>query len=148
MKLSVKPKSHFERGQSLVEFAVGLVVILVILCGLLDLGRAYFIYVALEDGAGEAALYLSINPECRYASDGVACADPNNAEFRARNAGGLNVDWTHANIIIERPALGVGEPVSVTVEYPFPLVTPLIPRIVGSETITLTAKASQITIRE
>ena len=62
MKPSAGRVSQFEQGQSLVEFAVGLVVILVILCGLLDLGRAYFIYVALEDGAGEAALYLSINP--------------------------------------------------------------------------------------
>ena len=148
MKPSVGRVSQFEQGQSLVEIAVGLVVILVILCGLLDLGRAYFIYVALEDGAGEAALYLSINPECRYESDGIHCANPNNAEFRARNAGGLQVDWSHASITIDRPALGVGEPVSVTVEYPFPLVTPLIPRIVGGDFITLTAKASQVTIRE
>lgn len=148
MKLSRTHAPQCEQGQSLVEFAVGLVVILLILCGLLDLGRAYFIFVALEDGAGEAALYLSINPECRYESDGADCVDPNNAEFRARNAGGLQVDWTHANIIIDRLALGVGEPVSVTVEYPFPLVTPLIPRIVGGDSITLTAKASQIIIRE
>ncbi len=55
-----------ERGQSLVEFTFGLMAMLMIVSGLLDIGRAYFTFVALEDAAGEAALFLAINPYCPY----------------------------------------------------------------------------------
>src|SRR5512145_776992 len=73
-----------QRGQSFVEFSLSLVLILLILCGLLDLGRVYLIYVALTDGAGEAALYLSINPNCPEPDPAKPeCNDPNNARYRA-----------------------------------------------------------------
>jgi TadE-like protein len=150
----MNPKSRqlFEKGQSLVEFSLGLVVLLLVLCGLLDLGRVYFTFVALEDGAGEAALYLSLHPNCETTdSDGPGsgpCDDPNNALFRAQNAGGYEVDWKKAIISFNVPAASVGEPVKVTVEYSFALLTPMIPRITGVNPIKLTVSASQIIITE
>ncbi len=50
------PSHRLERGQSMVEMALGFVLLLIVLSGLLDVGRAFYIYVALEDAAGEAAL--------------------------------------------------------------------------------------------
>jgi hypothetical protein len=139
--------SKGERGQSLVEFSLGLVLLLLVVCGLLDLGRLYFTFVALEDAAGEAALYLSLNPQCIHES--VTCANPNNADFRARNSGGQEVDWTKANIKFDvPPTFGVGESVKVTIDYSYGLLTPIIPRIVGLNPIKLTATASQIIITE
>jgi len=141
--------NNLQRGQSLVEMSVGLVVLLIILSGLLDIGRAYYIYVGLEDGAGEAALYLSINPGCRTATDGPQCANPNNAEYRAKNAGGENVDWSSAIITIARPAVyGVGDPVKVTIQYQLKLLTPFMPRFAGLNPISLTSEATQTIIRE
>lgn len=141
--------SNLERGQSLVEMSVGFVLLLIVLSGLLDVGRAYYIYVGLEDGAGEAALYLSIDPECRTAADGDQCADPNNAEYRARNAGGENIDWSAADITITRPAIyGVGDPVKVTIQYELPLLTPFMPRFAGINPVYLTTEATQTIIRE
>ncbi len=137
-----------ERGQSLVEMALALPILLLVLAGLLDLGRIYFVYVALEDGAGEGALYLSINPECGVASDGPNCANPNNAEYRAKHSGGLAVDWTNTTIEVDRPVIGVGEPVKVTIRYPFRLVTPIIPRLLGIDVIPLTSVATQIIVSE
>ena len=152
--MSTNPK-HAARGQSMVEFAIGLVVILLLLAGILDLGRIYFTFVALEDGAGEAALYLALNPACPHATSGPQCADPNNAEYRARHAGGGEVDWTAATILIDIPTLpdgtsvyDVGEPVSVTIQYPHQLLTPLIPRIAGVNPLTLSVHASQVIIGE
>src|SRR5215470_5311277 len=108
-------RKNLQKGQSLVEFSLGLVVILIIVSGLLDLGRLYFTFVALEDAAGEAALYLSINPHCLHASDGPQCANPNNADWRARNSGGQEVDWSKANFSYDVPApYGVGESVKVS----------------------------------
>lgn len=142
-------RNRLQRGQSLVEMAIGFVLLLIVVCGLLDIGRAYFVYIALEDGAGEAALYLSIDPDCRTPADGVQCADPNNAEYRARNAGGENVDWSSAEITIERPPVyGVGDPVQVSIRYSHRLITPFIPQFAGLNPIFMTVQASQIIIRE
>lgn len=138
-----------ERGQSLVEMALSLSLLILILAGVVDIGRAYYIYVALEDSAGEAATYLSINPKCRTEADGIECANPNNAEFRARNAGGAEIRWDDVNLNIERPSLyGVGEPIVVTAQYRFFLITPIIGQIAGSDGVTLTVESSQIIITE
>jgi hypothetical protein len=128
---------------------VGFVVILLILSGLLDLGRAYFVFVAVEDSVGEAALYLSINPGCRYASDGPECADPNNAEYRARYAVGNFLDWSQITLTLERPTVyGVGDPVAAQIQYSYRLIMPFIPQLAGFNPLTLTARATQIIISE
>jgi Flp pilus assembly protein TadG len=150
-KKIAKQTRRLESGQSMVEMSIGFVILLLLLSGLLDLGRIYFTYVALEDAVGEAALYLSINPDCRTEADGAECQNPNNAEFRAVNANkdGMSVDWTKVTVLIDRPSVyGVGDPVSVTIQYPFQLITPLIPRFVGINPITLTTQAGQIIIGE
>jgi len=43
-----------EKGQSLVEFAFGLVILMILISGIVDLGRAFFTYMALNDAAQEA----------------------------------------------------------------------------------------------
>jgi Flp pilus assembly protein TadG len=145
----IQRAQRLEKGQSLVEMTVGFVVLIVILSGLLDLGRIYFIYVALEDGAGEGAIYLSINPDCRTAADGAACANPNNADYRARNAGGELVDWQSAVVTVDRTSVyGVGDPVSVTIDYSFRLLTPIMPQITGINPLTLRVRADQTIISE
>ncbi|MBN2147627.1 MAG: pilus assembly protein [Anaerolineales bacterium] len=52
-----------EQGQSLVELAVSLVIILYLLAGAIDLGRAFFTYSALRDAAQEGAAYGSVYPD-------------------------------------------------------------------------------------
>ena len=119
-----------ENGQSLVEFALTLPVLIIILSGMLDIGRIYFTFIALEEAAAEAALYLAINPMCPTSADpsvdpGNPCADPNNAFFRARNAGNQEVDWSLATVEWFRPVpYGIGDLVRVTVIYPYEFITP------------------------
>jgi hypothetical protein len=58
-----KASSHRgERGQSLVELAISLTVMLLLLSGAVTFGMALFSYVAVRDAAGEGALYGSIKP--------------------------------------------------------------------------------------
>jgi len=138
-----------EQAQSMVEFALTLPIILLILSGLFDLGRVYFTQVALEDSVGEAALYLSINPACRYASDGAQCADPNNAYYRAKNSAGAEVNWAKVNISFERPDVyGVGDPVRVTIRYSFDLMTPILPRSLKMNQLNLSTIATQMIVTE
>ena len=103
-----KPKNNHERGQSLVEMAITLPILILILSGLFDLGRLYYTAVALEEAVAEAALYLAIDPDCADDTDpdGIIdatnrCTDPNNALYRAEHAGGaqeFNPDLAEWNI--------------------------------------------------
>ena len=49
-----------ESGQSLVELAISLVVLLTLLAGLVDLGRGFFTFITLRDAAQEGASYASV----------------------------------------------------------------------------------------
>ncbi len=164
LSIRVNTSGHdTEVGQSLVELSIGMILLLIMAMGLLDLGRMYYTYVALTDAAGEAALYLSVQPGCDYdgvdgeghptSDNGTAgdpCDPPNNAAWRAERAGGGLVDWSQAAIVVvegPHPA-GVGEIVRVTIEYPFQLLTPITPEFLGTDIITLHAEAVQTIITE
>ncbi len=147
-----------ERGQSFVELSIGLVLFLFFVMGLLDLGRLYFVYVALEDSAGEAALYLALNANCPgppgHATCGkvdggcpAKCANPNNAIDRASKASGLiNMNKAGASLNFEFRAAtsSAEEQVHVELAYPFELITPIIRDVVGGGTITLHSEATQV----
>jgi Flp pilus assembly protein TadG len=51
-----------QRGQSLVELSISLVLLLVLLSGAVEFGMAFFQFVQLQDAAQEGALYGSMNP--------------------------------------------------------------------------------------
>jgi len=51
-----------ERGQSLVELSISLVLLLLLLTGAVEFGIAFFQFVQLRDAAQEGALYGSMNP--------------------------------------------------------------------------------------
>lgn len=135
------------KGQSLVEFSLSMLFFFLFIMGLLDLGRIYFIYVALEDSAGEAAIFMSINPKCDKAVSAANCTNPNNGEYRAQNAAGQTLDWSKpgVNVLIDYPTVGksTGNLVRVRIQYPFELYTPIISSIVGADTIVITAQAAQ-----
>lgn len=138
-----------QRGQSLVEFSLTAVVLLLIVSGLLDLGRLYFAYVALEDAAGEAALFLALNPYCENSSSlgptGVDCTNPNNAEWRALNATSGVVDNTQLTVITDIPFVGIGQQVRVSVQFPYRFATPFISQIATG--VVLTGYATQTIIQ-
>lgn len=150
-----------EKGQSLLEMVIGLSVILLLLFATVDFGRVYFTYIALEDAAGEAALYLSINPNCSY--DGVVnginvadddnpsvenggtdtdkCSPPNNAMWRAQNSIGSNINLDNATIVFENSneTIGTGNLVKVTITYKLKTISPIISSILPEFTLTSTA---------
>ena len=150
-----------KRGQSLIETAFGFTVIIILLGGTLDLSRVYFSFVSLEDAAGEAALYLSIDPGCLadvigppHSSDnGIddGCDPPNNGLWRAQNAGGtdgfvtLNNGTLTADLecydgstysttptTILCTNVAKGDIVEVILEYDVELVMWLVPKIMSS----------------
>jgi hypothetical protein len=56
-KGSIQHIKNVERGQSLMELAVSLVLLLIVLAGIVDLGRAIVSYFILQDAAEEGIVY-------------------------------------------------------------------------------------------
>jgi Flp pilus assembly protein TadG len=148
-----------QSGQSLIEMAIGMVILVMLMSGLLDFGRLFFSYLALEDAVGEAALFLSIFPQCADSGDddnwgtegGVdlseSCADPKNALWRAQNAVRNSVvDLTQIDITVYRPDLFVGASVRVTIDYDFTFLTPVVPQYSALNPIPLQVYAEQLIV--
>ncbi len=108
-------------GQALVEFALVLILFLVIVWAIFDIGRAVYYYTAVQNAAREGARYGSINQ--------------NTAEIQnaARSkAIGLNINTT-VNF--------TDDTVEVIVTYNFHPATPVLAIFTGSNVFTLRSKS-------
>jgi Flp pilus assembly protein TadG len=126
--------SQKEQGQALVEFAAVLIILMIVMAGLLDLGRAFFVYMSLRDAAQEGATYASINP-----------GDTTGIINRVRTTSVKPVNMADTNLVKVTPTLlgapCAGNGVEVLVEYPnFQITTPLLGTILGSQSIALRAR--------
>ena len=135
------------RGQSLVEFVLLLPVLLILLAGLLDLGRLYFAYVAVTDAAAEGAAYaaLFVPPD-----QSITCPpDDSRVCQAAREASAGLVRLEQAEIVVDCPSCpnpASGDAVTVRVVFPFTLVTPIVEAMVPGSVLDLTAVATQAII--
>ena len=113
-----------ESGQSLVEGALVIVILIMLLMGLADLGRAYFYYLALQSAAEEGVAYGAVHPTWHYPTNN---ANPNNVEYRTRyESDGGFLDWTSANVTVTAPDPTPGQVIAVSIDYNYELITPLI----------------------
>ncbi|QWK11668.1 MAG: pilus assembly protein [Thermoflexus hugenholtzii] len=156
------------RGQGLVELALSLTVLLLLVMGLIDLGRAFVAWLAIHDAAAEGALYAAVNPYCRNPNDSlppdadpdVQCTDPNNVQYRAYTRALSETRWipfslvdpSRIAVVVEpnqgssaTPVIYEGDPITVTVIYTMPLITPLMQGMLGPELI-IRAQAVQIAL--
>ncbi len=149
MKTIQNSKNH-ETGQSIAEFAVGAMVILMLLVGIADFGRALFTYIALRDAAQEGAVYGSICPTditrieeyARKASNyPVNLSDTTTVSVACAYMDGSN---TVCGSSVPSPGIGI----QVTVSYPhFQITMPLLGSIIGSQTLPLSATVTDTILR-
>jgi Flp pilus assembly protein TadG len=119
--VSASRSSRRERGQSLVEFAIVLPILVVLLLGVVDAARLIWTYVALAEAAQEGALYGS--------------QDPNPTRIRARVQQSSSAPEVTGAAVT--PTCPSGK-VAVTVSFPLPLITPVGAQIFGG-TFTVSA---------
>jgi hypothetical protein len=132
------------RGQSLLEFAAGLVVLLVLLAGLIDVGRALFTYISMRDAAQEGAAFGSTYPTyCVQIRDRAL----NNLADPEAYIVSILIDDTPC--LSATPAQAcLGHTVTVTLTDPtFDITMPLIGSFLGGSTISLSATSSDTIIR-
>jgi len=123
-----------EKGQSLLEFALIVPILLIILAGVLDLGRLYYTYVSITDAAAEGASYAAIHPQANERAEVLQ---------RAQEASGALVQIDPTMVQVDCPAVAAGAPITVTVSYSFTVATPLLNVIVPSGELRLRAVATE-----
>lgn len=141
-------KSKTERGQSLVELSISLVLLLLLLSGAVEFGMAFFQFVQLRDAAQEGALYGSMNPtECNDILTRVRGASNSPIDL---NTAGVSVAIVDDNTGTEYvcgssgadPFDCEGNGVKITVTYNHQIFMPFLPSIIGDNKIPLNASVT------
>ena len=132
-KVTHKQIAHREKGQSLVELALTLLLILTLLAGAVDFGMAFFSYVALRDAAQEGALYGSLDPAN---TNGII------ARVRGSSSAPVNLSDPSVTVSISPPPYCRNHPITVTVRYDYQLSMPFIGAILDTNKIPLTASVT------
>ena len=132
-----------EKGQGLVEFAVSVVLLMLILAGILDLGRLFFQYIAMRDAAQEGTVYAIVYPTyCSQIVDRTlsVLSDPTGILVD------VEVDYGDCGSALPENACS-GNEVRVTVTDPdFPITMPFLGEFVGNS-INLEASVSGTILR-
>jgi hypothetical protein len=123
-----------EQGQSLVELAISFMVIILVLAGAVDFGRAFFAIIALRDAAQEGVLYASINPDDEPGIESrVQTMSSSPIDMSAIPATDIDVSWsdpTHKCAgFYNNGGTEESYSVSVSVEYDFNFTMPMIQEI-------------------
>ena len=124
-----------EKGQSLVELAISLVVILILLSGVVEFGIAFFQFIQLRDAVQEGALYGSIHPY-----------DNVQIEERVRAASNSPLDLQSDTVLVvirvvdENPKGCSGDAIEVHAQYAHKVFMPFFSALIGNEYLYLHAK--------
>jgi Flp pilus assembly protein TadG len=126
-----------ERGQGVTEFAIAIPVVMLLIVGLLDIGRLVYIHNALAEGAREGARYGAVQGRATTAAGRSDIAD----EVAARMAA---VPDPTVTVSCEQlgPSSGCasGDIIAVRVTTTVAPITPVISDLVGPLTFTTTAR--------
>jgi len=142
-----------ERGQSLVELSVSLVLLLILLAGIVDLGRAIIAYFVLQDAAEEGIVYGVGFP-----------TDCNQITLRVRSdikGQFVNASQTTVSITILGPdnstyiscytipyaQVYAGKIMKIAVKYNFPITMPFLGSILGEQSIPMTITTNGTILR-
>ena len=127
------------RGQSLVELAISLMIILLLLLGAVEFSLALFQYVTIRDAAQEGAIYGSINPtdESGIQYRAVATASDVLPQLTIND-----VDVTINGDDCEGTTSGSPNSLTVTITFAHPITFPIVGPMIGSNTINLTASVT------
>ncbi|MCP8969322.1 TadE/TadG family type IV pilus assembly protein [Ectobacillus ponti] len=109
-----------ESGQSLVEFALVLPVLVLLIFGIIDFGRVLHTYLTLDHAGREAARAASIG---KTDADVKSVADANAAGLTASK---LTVSISPSG------TKKTGDSVEITLTYPIDFLTPVVGEVVGS----------------
>jgi Flp pilus assembly protein TadG len=124
-----------EQGQSLTELALTMSFLLILLVGIVDIGRGFFTYMALRDAAQEGALYGSTSPT---STSDIETRVWNNSTLLQNLADDPNADTNVAITVVGAPCTGNGIQVRVSYEN-FPITMPFLGTLIGRQTVPISS---------
>ncbi len=149
-----------ERGQATLEAALTFPVLIIVLLGIFDLGRAILAYSTISNAAREGARFGIIHPTWRD-SDGVTPYDESNTIEGHAAAYMTTLDASHVQIDVCLPPSNYdiatydfdacpnentdperGDPLTVTVRYDFLAATPVISALWGGGNLSLGSRTT------
>jgi Flp pilus assembly protein TadG len=149
---------HGRSGQGLVEFALVIPVFLLLLFGIIDIGRAVFAYTAVANAAREGARVAAVNqldvPSKTTCNLNMPIEDVNAPRWQAKPCAAksaVSLGVQPSSVVVGysaapgspgscSPTLHTGCIVSVTVSAPWSPVTPIISSIIGGLTLSSTSQ--------
>lgn len=136
-----KPLAKGQRGQSLVEFSVSMVILLILFTGVVDFGWAFFTMVSLNDAAQEGAAYAAICPAQTTNIRSRVLESAPDLIGRTLLADDISVCVAGLDSASCGAAPQIGGYVKVELNYSHRVITPFIGAIIGTQTIPLRASA-------
>ncbi|MFN8411927.1 MAG: TadE/TadG family type IV pilus assembly protein [Anaerolineales bacterium] len=153
-KFKKTKRNKKEQGQSLVELAISFPVILLLLLGTIDFGMALYSYLVIRDSAQEGALYGSFNPsnnvEIESRARNIAPNDSDSLYFfpvKLNNKDIVKVQISTSGENCQGLTKGTVNSITVVTTYNYPLMMPFAAQVIGSKTIHLTAKATNVILQ-
>ena len=140
---------HRTAGQSLVEFAIFVPVLLLILLSAVDLGRVYMGWVNLTNAARIGANFAAQNPDA-WQGGGDMAGQLRYRQLMAKDAQGINctLPSTLPAPVFVDASYAVGSRVRVDLDCSFQLVTPLLSNVIGDGAGNVSVRSSStFTIR-
>ena len=135
--LMARARARHRRGQSLVEFALVLPVMLLLLLFGIDFGRVFLGWVELNNAVREAANYAAENPTAWSTINPDSTAQDEYARLVTADAAKINCTLPGTIPIPTFPngrngPNAIGTPVTVRITCSFGLITPIISNILGN----------------
>jgi hypothetical protein len=142
------PARKSERGQSLLELAISLIVLLMLLTGAVEFGLALFQYVTIRDAAQEGAVYASIMP-----------TDIDGIKWRTMDAASDVVELHTEDVQVfvngvetkvgdiapnscEGQISGIPNSIEVVTSFRHPITYPFVAEMIGHESMLLMGRAT------
>lgn len=124
-----------EKGQSTVEFALVLPILIVLLCGIIDFGWLYSCNITATNAAREAARYTAVHYYDSSTDDDQAQAE----SIVFSDAPQLPPYSTSVVLTsLDLDSNGIQESAQIKVTAPIPLLTGMTATIIGKNSITIT----------
>lgn len=129
------------RGQSLVEFAISIPLVLLMLLFGIDFGRVFLGWVTLNNAVREAANYAALYPTA-WGTPATAASHPEYVRLIGSESAGINCSMPATLPPPTFPnGTDIGSPAVVAITCRFSLITPVIKNILGSP-ISVSSSAS------
>ncbi len=142
---------RLQRGQSLAELSLSLTVLLLLLSGIVDLGRAFFAKIALDNMISEGAHWAAGYPGCiAYAQNATNapqippnCRGTNSIIGRMLNEN-KDLDRVRFTAVSVTPVTAAaGDQLVISLTYQVPTITPIIQSLFGAS-LPLTVQAIEL----